>query len=35
MEYEVSVLTLMGFKEKAGDFGIKILNEYQYSIKDR
>ncbi len=24
-----------GFKEKAGDFGVKILNEYQYSIKDR
>lgn len=24
-----------GFKEKAGDFGIKIQNEYQYSIKDR
>ncbi len=24
-----------GFKEKAGDFGINILNEYQYSIKDR
>ena len=24
-----------GFKEKAGDFGITIKNEYQYSIKDR
>ncbi len=24
-----------GFKSKAADFGIKILNEYQYSIKDR
>ncbi len=24
-----------GFKEKAGEFGIKIVNEYQYSIKDR
>ena len=24
-----------GFKEKAGDFGIEIVNEYQYSIKDR
>lgn len=24
-----------GFKEKAGAFGIEIVNEYQYSIKDR
>ena len=24
-----------GFKNKAGDFGIKVINEYQYSIKDR
>ncbi len=24
-----------GFKEKAGDFGIEILNEYTYSIKQR
>lgn len=24
-----------GFKEKAGGFGIEILNEYEYSIKDR
>ena len=24
-----------GFKEKAGDFGIEIVNEYEYSIKDR
>lgn len=24
-----------GFKEKAGDFGISIVNEYEYSIKDR
>jgi branched-chain amino acid transport system substrate-binding protein len=24
-----------GFKEKAADFGITILNEYEYSIKDR
>ncbi|WDP91459.1 MAG: ABC transporter substrate-binding protein [Desulfobacter sp.] len=24
-----------GFKEKAGDFGITIVNEYEYSIKDR
>jgi branched-chain amino acid transport system substrate-binding protein len=24
-----------GFKSKAADFGIKIVNEYQYSIKDR
>lgn len=24
-----------GFKEKAADFGIKIINEYEYSIKDR
>ncbi len=24
-----------GFKEKAADFGIEIVNEYEYSIKDR
>ena len=24
-----------GFKEKAADFGIEIINEYEYSIKDR
>jgi branched-chain amino acid transport system substrate-binding protein len=24
-----------GFKEKAGQFGITVVNEYQYSIKDR
>jgi branched-chain amino acid transport system substrate-binding protein len=24
-----------GFKEKAGSFGITVVNEYQYSIKDR
>ncbi len=24
-----------GFKSKAADYGIKIINEYQYSIKDR
>ncbi|MEE8546315.1 MAG: ABC transporter substrate-binding protein [Alphaproteobacteria bacterium] len=24
-----------GFKEKAGDYGISVINEYQYSIKDR
>lgn len=24
-----------GFKNKAGDYGIKVINEYQYSIKDR
>ncbi len=24
-----------GFKEKAGDFGIDVVNEYEYSIKDR
>ena len=24
-----------GFKEKAADYGISIINEYQYSIKDR
>ncbi len=24
-----------GFKSKAADFGIKIINEYEYSIKDR
>ncbi|MBT6257742.1 MAG: ABC transporter substrate-binding protein, partial [Alphaproteobacteria bacterium] len=24
-----------GFKEKAGDFGIEIISEYEYSIKDR
>ncbi len=24
-----------GFKEKASDFGIEIVNEYEYSIKDR
>ena len=24
-----------GFKEKAADYGIQIVNEYQYSIKDR
>ena len=24
-----------GFRDKAGDFGIEIVNEYEYSIKDR
>ncbi len=24
-----------GFKEKAGDYGISVINEYQYSMKDR
>ncbi|USG60871.1 ABC transporter substrate-binding protein [Sneathiella marina] len=24
-----------GFKEKAGDFGVDVVNEYEYSIKDR
>ncbi len=24
-----------GFKEKAADFGVKVVNEYSYSIKDR